>query len=272
MTEPSRVRARLGAELKAARTMVGMSQREMETRCALSQTMVSRAERGDALLPRAAVERWLSATSAGETARDRVLALHEAAHVETRSWGDLREGGHMQAVASGDEAEAERMRCYVTTMIPGLLQTAEYTRQLMPLVDPDGDAAAAVAGRVARQHVLYRPDREFRFLLAEPALWWAPAKDVMPAQRDRLLSLSTLESVDLAVLPAHRVGPVGWHDFILWESPTGQGWVTVEMVHGLARVADPEFVALYEAMWDRLWGAAVTGEDAVELIRGAAGP
>jgi hypothetical protein len=247
-----------------------MSQREIETRCALSQTMVSRAERGDALLPRDAVERWLTATAAGADVRDRILALHEAAHVETRPWGDLREAGHMQGIAAGDESAASRMRCYVTTMIPGLLQTAEYTRTLMPLVDPDGDTAAAVASRVARQHVLYQPDREFRFLLAESALWWAPARDVMAAQRDRLLSLSTLESVDLAVLPAHRVGPVGWHDFILWESPTGQGWVTVEMVHGLARVADPEFVALYEALWARLWASAATGDDAVELIRSSA--
>lgn len=269
MAEPSRVRTRLGAELRGARTMVGLSQRDMETRCALSQTMVSRAERGDTLLPRDAVERWLVATSAGGDARDRILALHEAAHVETRAWEDLREGGHIQAVAATDEEAAARMRCYVTTMIPGLLQTAEYTRQLMPLVDPGGDVAAAVAGRVARQQVLYAPDREFRFLLAEPALWWSPAEEVMPAQRDRLLSLSTLKSVDLAVLPAHRTGPMGWHDFILWESPSGQGWVTVEMVHGLARVADPEFVALYEAMWDRLWDAAASGDDAVGLIRAA---
>lgn len=248
--------------------MGGLSQREMESRTDLSQTMISRAERGDALLPRDAVGRWLIAASATPDVHDRVMALHEAAHVETRPWGDLREGGHLQDAAAADENAATRMCCYVTAMLPGLLQTAEYTRQLMPLVDPAGDAAAAVAGRVARQQVLYAPDREFRFLIAESALWWSPGDGVMPAQRDRLLSLSTLSSVEVGILGAHRAGPIGWHDFILWESPTGQGWVTVEMVHGVARVADPEFVGLYEALWDRLWDAAARGEDALNLIRG----
>lgn len=256
---------RLADELRAVRRLAGLSQHEMAERIDASQRTVSRIETADRLPERAVLHAWLSESP--EDTRARVLALAEAAHTETRPWGQLRDGGHLQGTARSDEDVALAARVFCTSFVPGLLQTAEYTRRLMPEVDPSGDANAAVAARMQRQQVLYDDTRRFQFLITEAGLLWSPELSVMPAQRDRLLSLATLSSVEIAVLPSHRSGVVGWHDFIVWSAPDRPSWVTVEMRHGGARVADPDAVTDYENLWARLWDAAVRGDEAVGLIR-----
>ena len=57
-------------------------------------------------------------------------------------------------------------------MVPGLLQTAEYTRHVLAITDIHGwgDHAAAVAARMERQQILYKSARRFEFLLTEAAV------------------------------------------------------------------------------------------------------
>lgn len=71
------------------------------------------------------------------------------------------------------------------TFIPGLLQTAEYARarfaQSVTVFKVPNDIDEAVAARVRRQEMLYRPDKRFHFVLTEATLRYrlcAPA--VMP--------------------------------------------------------------------------------------------
>ncbi|MGH8964114.1 MAG: Scr1 family TA system antitoxin-like transcriptional regulator, partial [Actinomycetes bacterium] len=45
--------------------------------------------------------------------------------------------------------------------------------------------------------------------------------------------------------------------------------VTVELVSGYLSVTRPDEVALYAAMWERLWTLAATGTTATALIRSA---
>ncbi len=267
------VRRQLGVELRAARTLAGLTQRDLAPRLGVSQSTLVRAERGEALLPRATVLSLLGITDADTVARERVLALTEAAHSETWPWrnGLTPQSGHLEDISAGDEETAVRVRNYCMQWMPGLLQTGEYTRQLMPQVDPSGeiDVAAAVVGRLERQQVLWRPGKRFEFLLEEAVLRWSPAAQVMPAQLDRVLSVATVESVDIAVLPVSREGASGWHPFMLWEPLNGPVFVTLELVHGENITTDPGAVAAYEALWSRLWEAAVHGDEAVELIRRA---
>ncbi|MCW2938824.1 MAG: transcriptional regulator, family [Actinomycetia bacterium] len=59
--------------------------------------------------------------------------------------------------------------------MPGLLQTAEYTRSVLTAIrDRRGvavdDVEAAVAERMARQHILYEGDHRFGFVLEAAAL------------------------------------------------------------------------------------------------------
>lgn len=237
----------------------------MGARIGASQKMASRIETGERLPTRAMLDAWLA--DADEDVRDRVRVMADAAHVETRPWGSLREGGHLQSAATAEEEVATRGRIYCGVFLPGLLQTAAYTRLLIPLVDPVSDPASSAAARARRAERLYDVDRHFDFLIGEPALLWAPASEVMPAQMDRLVSVATLPNVELAVLPARHRGQVSWHDFTIWDAPELPPWVSVEMRHGAAVIADPDAVADYERLWGELWSAAARGDEAISIIR-----
>lgn len=274
MAEKNSPAGHLGRELRAARTLAGLTQRDLAGRTPLQQVAISRAERGEMLLSRDQIAEWLDATDATGDARSRALAWAEAAHNETRAWPDLlpEEVAHLQGVAGDREVAARLVRNLQVSWVPGLLQTAEYARLLLPQVDPAGvvDVAASVAARLERQAVLYEPGRRFEFLLAEETLLWSPGPGVMAAQRDRIASLATLASVEVGVLPARREGAPSWHSFIFIEPAADDvaPYVTTELVHGGQRVSAPERVAAYAALWDRLWSAAALGDDAIAMIRG----
>ncbi len=267
MSDASPLQRRLASELRAARTAAGLAQAAMGRLVGVSQKTVSRIEDpADPRLPdRRELAAWLE--TADDEVRARLEILVDAAHVETQSWGSLRRSGHLQDVAAADEDVATRMRCYTSGFLPGLLQTDGYARALMPLVDPDGDHAAAVAARMQRQQRLYEDGHHFEFLMAEATLWWWPTDGVRAAQLDRLVSASTLPNVEIAVLPARRTGAPAWHDFIVWDGADVPTWVTVELLHARSRTADPELVALYQRLWKQLWSTAVHGDDALRLIR-----
>lgn len=273
-TGASRLRRQLGSELRGARTLAGLSQRHVADQVGISQATVVRVESGrGALLSRDRTHEWLTACSAPEELRERILVLVAAAHTETRGWEDGSGAtGHAQGVARDREQGARSVRSYSPSIVPGLLQTAEYARQLLPQVDPTGtmDVAAALVDRLERQQVLYT-GRRFDFILEEQAVRWSPGPGVRPAQLDRLLSVATLATVRVAVLPAAREGSPGWPGFNLYEPAAEEelAYVTTELLHGGQIVHDPDAVQSYEALWSRLWDAAATDEAAMELIRGS---
>lgn len=271
MAEPTRLRRQLGAELRAARTLADRTQYDLAAAVEVSQATVVRIEQGRALLPREGVTRWLDACAAADDVRERVLVLTATAHSETWSWDEPLGGGvsHLQGIAQDRDANARLVRSYHHEWIPGLLQTAAYARNLLPLVDATGrmDHAAAAAARMSGQQVLYQPGHRFEFLIAENALRWSPGEGVMVGQRGHLMALAGLESVEMRILPARRIGAPGWNGFVLRTPKDGEMYVTTELLHGGQVITDPDSVALYEALWQQLWEAAVVGDDAVELIR-----
>lgn len=276
MAEPSRAVRQLARELKALRTLAGLSQHALARASdgQLNQTRILRAERAETLLTRPQAEAWLDATAAEREARDRVLAFVTAAHTETRPWRDMTPAdvGHLQGEAAEREAGAAVARTFQPTLVPGLLQTAAYAREIIPMADASGtmDHPAALVARLERQQILCDETRRFEFVLAEQVLRWAPAPGVMAEQLDRLLSVSTLPTVQLAVLPIDRSGgPMAWPGFIYREPVDGTDdgpYVTIELLHGGPTVRDPEAVGYYAQLWSQLWGAALHGDDARELI------
>ena len=147
-----------------------------------------RAENGTRLLARPVVQAWLKATSAKPDVRQRVLALTETAHVK-QTWADqLADDRHLQDQERARDAAAAVVRSFHPTVLPGLLQTADYARHVIPLADISGrvDHAAALAARIVGQAVLREPGRRFDFLIAEHVLSWEPAPGIRdPALRSR---------------------------------------------------------------------------------------
>lgn len=274
MADPTTIRRQLAAELLRLRGPARISGRRMAELLGVSQATISRIDHGGGPIPSAAqLAIWLDATDATDEQRQRIAALAEAAHNEAAPWPQLlvEHGGNLQTVAADLEASAARIRNFQPTVIAGLLQTAAYTRALLPLTDLTGglDYDATLAGRLERQRILYEPDREFEFLIAEPVLHAAPAPDVMAGQRDRLTQLAQLPAVHIAVLPAATMAATAWHGFNLYDQPDGSAYVLLELIHRTEQVTDPDQVATYQRLWERLWAAATHGEEALELIRRA---
>lgn len=246
----------------------GLSGRALADKVGVRQATISRVERGHTLPSIKIVKAWLTAVGADEADRERLLDLAEAVHGETRGWGEmLGDAGHNQDEVRRREVEIVLARNFQPSVVPGLLQTPEYARAVLR-VGRTTNVEAAVATRVERQQALYEEGRRFQFLIAEQVLHWPVGGDqVLAAQRDRLVSLARLRSVELSVVPAVAAVVVPWHNFVLWDTADSGRYVTTELFHGAQEIADSESVALYVDVWERLWSAAVHGDEATELIR-----
>jgi transcriptional regulator with XRE-family HTH domain len=107
----------------------------------------------------------------------------------------------------GLEAAAAKLSTYESDLVPGLLQTGEYTRALAERGNPDEDDAAIdrrVQLRTARQAILRRPidPPALEVALSETVLRRpVGGPEVMAAQLARLTEASELPNVSLRVVP-----------------------------------------------------------------------
>jgi hypothetical protein len=237
----------------------------------ISRPTVFRVEAAESIPSMPVVRGWLSATEADAETRARVLALTDAVHTETVRWSELlAERGHTHQEEVGErERESVLVRNFQPTVIPGLLQTADYTRALIPLTGLTRwmDPAEVAAARQRRQEILLESGRRFRFLIAQHVLRWSPGEGLLPAQLEHIEQAMGWSSVEVAVLPDSARVATSWHNFVLHDRRDGSVYVTTELIHGTQRLADDADVSVYLKLWDRLWSASVTGEEALELIR-----
>ena len=157
---------------------------------------------------------------------------------------------------------------FEATVIPGLLQTPEYARArfaegIRRLKLPN-DINEAVAIRVQRQEILYRPDKRFHFVLTEAALrlrLCPPA--VMLGQLDRLISLSQLTNVKLGVIgfeTQYATSP--WHGFWLYDNER----VLIETFSASLDLRQPQELELYGSVFEQLAAVASYGRAARGIV------
>jgi transcriptional regulator with XRE-family HTH domain len=266
---------RLAGELRRLRDLSGLSGRELARRMGTTQSKVSRIEAGTKVPSLPEVTAWASAIGASAGVHDSLVALAEAASTEAQSWRDaLRRRPHAQDEIRALESPTRLLSTFQPSLVPGMLQTAEYARRVfsfLPATLAESDIPAAVAGRLNRQLALYETDRKFRFLITEGALRWRPGPpELMVAQLDRIASVSTLDNVSVGVIPLGvQAVTMLTHTFVIYD-----GWdeqdalVEVDTIHAQLLVKRPGDVALYRQRWERLTQMAIAGEEAREFISG----
>ena len=163
-------------------------------------------------------------------------------------------------------------RIYEHNVIPGLFQTAEYTRSMLEFwfdfLAAPSDINDAVAVRMERQRILYRPGKRIAAVLEEQALrtWFGPA-EVQLGQLDRLLTVMSLPSVSLGVIPLMKqrsgVPPAGFWIF-------DNNMTALETPSAAITVTQPSEIALYGRMFDVVKAAALHGAEARTLIANVA--
>jgi hypothetical protein len=215
------------------------------------------------------IRAWTRATnSEGET--EALLASLHTLEVQHAEWQRQLKVGlkpHQQEIADIN-AKTRLFRVFESTFMPGLLQTAEYARhrfaQSITVFKVRNDIDEAVAARVQRQDILYRPDKRFHFVLTEAALRYRLCPpEIMLGQLDRLVSLSALPNVKLGIIgfeTAYVVAPA--HGFWLLDNDR----VMVETFSAELNLAQSQELALYSGIFESLAGVASYGRSARAII------
>jgi transcriptional regulator with XRE-family HTH domain len=269
--KPSPARRSFGAELRQLRKAAGLSQAEAASRTGWSQSKVSKSERGATLLPPEDVRVWARLTGADQETSDRLVGLAVDLNTEDADWSaDEGEFAERNIYIGDVERDSAGLRNFQPSAVSGLLQTADYARRVMTLLDRRGehDVPAAVAARAERQTILYDTSKRFEFVLTEGALRWRPGPpELMLAQLDRLLSIATLPNVSIGVLPFDREATALYvNGFTIFDHPDDP-FVLVESYGGERRFHDEKTLGKYRSVFAELHESALTGSEATDVIR-----
>lgn len=172
-------RTRLGDRLRELRATTFRSGATTARHLNWQQTRVFQLELGSQLPSDADLDAWVTATGAGPHVRAELGHLLARARVEHRVWhDDYRQGtiAASQAQIGELEAEATVIREYQPSMLPSIVQTVAYAREMLTapggpvLVGATPNAVEAlIAERVKRQALLYEPRRQVRIVLGQAA-------------------------------------------------------------------------------------------------------
>ena len=193
------------ARLRTLREQAGLSGAEVAKRLDMSPSKISRIETGNSGLQIEDVAALLGLYQVPAATRDDLLDLVRRA--EERGWW-TRQPGLPQLWRSliDFEAKASRVQNYEALVVPGLLQTAEYTRALIQGIAPtvsEAELDNLVAARMARQAVLTRASApQFFAVVDEGALRRSVGEPgVMHRQLQHLLGAAEQPHVTLRVVP-----------------------------------------------------------------------
>jgi len=269
--EITAARARLAGRLRDLRRAADLTGEQLAERCGWNQSKVSRVETGRTVPQVGDVRVWADAVNAGPNVRGELEELAEVALTATSSWQRAHQRGlrRNQLRYARMEQAASTIRIYQTSVVPGLLQIPEYARRVITLANPSGqvDVAEAVAARMERQNVLYT-GKPCEFIITEPVLYWRPGPpELLLAQLDRLVTVSTLPNVELGILPHGEANELLNHPFVMYGNPgEDDAVVIVETIAGEETVHDVDKLKLYLDQFNRYRAAAVYGADARALI------
>ncbi|MFE3606767.1 helix-turn-helix domain-containing protein [Streptomyces goshikiensis] len=264
-TDFQQARVSLGARLRELRTEGGLAGRELADRLGWGQSKVSKLENGKQTPTVADLTAWAKGTGRPE-ATGELVGRRRGLETQYRSWRRQLAGGY-RAVQEAHWAQAQKThfrRSFDPSLIPGLLQTADYARSVLTrystIHTAPTDTEAAVQARMGRQDILTDQSRSFHFLVWEGALRARPCPPaVLSAQLDRIVGRLGPGTVRVGIVPfeADMNVPAG-----VGFSVHDDSLVITETWHAEMWLDDPEDVALHVRAWEALERNALYGADA----------
>lgn len=266
-------RVALGTRLRELRRQAGLTGTQLAESLSWPQSKVSKLETARQTPTADDIRAWTRAT-AGESRTDELLTALRTLEAQQAEWQRLLRPGlrpHQRQLSELD-ARTRLFRVFEATVVPGLLQTADYARaqlaQGVVLHNANYDLNEAIQTRMRRQDLLYQSDKRFHFVITEAALRLRFGDPhVMPAQLDRLVSLSTLPNVRLGIISSstrYTIGP--WHGFWLRDNQQ----VKVETFSAELNLTQPQEIALYNTVFEQLAAAASHGRSARTILTAVA--
>ena len=204
--DPAASRRRLQRELRRLRNAAKLTQRDVAEEMDWSPSKVIRIESGSVGITTNDLRQLLAYYRIDDpTVVAELLATNREGRKQ--SWADFKDVISSQGrTYLGYEASAVIMRQYQNSLVPGLLQTEEYTRALLPGINvprpSDHWVERQIESRMARQTLFERESPpELFFILDEAVLRrevGGPA--VMRRQLDRIEDLGSRSHVSIQVV------------------------------------------------------------------------
>jgi transcriptional regulator with XRE-family HTH domain len=267
---PTLRRRELGAQLRSLRLNLGLTVEQVAEQLLCSPSKVSRMETGQR----------------GATLRDvrdlcRLYGLTDQAQVTHLM--DLAREGKQQAwwqsydldfaTYVGLEQAAESISYYQSSIVPGLLQTADYARAMHEAGFQEyapGRIDAHVEVRMRRQRILTREPRlRLSAVLDEAVLHRVVGgPDVMRAQLDHLMESAGLPYVTIQVIPFSRGAHPAMDSMfdILEFGAAAPTVVYVEGLMGWLYLERAQDIQRYRQVYEYLSTAALPSKESIELV------
>jgi transcriptional regulator with XRE-family HTH domain len=267
---PTVRRRELGALLRALRAEKGLTVEQVAERLLCSPSKVSRMETGHgAATPRDIRDLCDLYGVTDDAERDRLMTL--AREGKQQAWWQSYDLAY--ATYAGLEAEAVVISGFQSSVVQGLLQTADYARAghegAMPRLSPD-QIEMQIEAKLTRQRILTQHDPpRFTAVLDEAALHrMVGGRRVMAAQLARILEMSALPNIMVQVLPYERgAHPAVESNFTILELPSPTpGVVFVEGLIGSTYLERADDLKRYHEIFAQLQSIALNPQDTADLI------
>ncbi|MGH3586784.1 MAG: helix-turn-helix domain-containing protein [Pseudonocardia sp.] len=242
------------------------TQMDAATVSGLSQAKISRAERGRFPLSPQEADRYAERLGATSEQRRRLVDLAAARSADQISGrvALVRVAAAVQERIERHQRDAALIRAWQPDLVPGVLQTTEYTATLLAGDGEEGDPGPAWwNARRARTAMLHDPSKTWHLLVSEAALRWPlGSARTMQAQLEHLVDASLLPNVRLGVLdlatPKPFAPPAAFHMY--------DRIVSVATEVGTSFLTDAQDVDHFDALFARLDEAALHAAEARALL------
>jgi transcriptional regulator with XRE-family HTH domain len=280
-TSPTVRRRRLGQELRSLREASEMTVEAVAKELDWSPSKVSRIETTAIKVGMVDLRALLDVY--GITDQERRAGLLELGKEsrETAWWMRLNDRTPVRSFKDfvGFEAEARQILTYEPSIIPGLLQTERYMREILrAFFTEDADIDEVVKLRLTRQDLLTRAEDPVKYtaIIDEAALRRAAGgknrADVMVAQIDKLLTLGERSNIAIRVLPFESGLHPGMNgNFTVLELPHhgDPDIVYVEAVTEAVLLNDPERLRYFHRVFDAVQQEALGRQASEDFLRRA---
>lgn len=269
MNQPAAPKAQgLGAELRNLRKARNLSMANVAGQLGWSETKVSRLETGQRPLSSEEVAALLAILSVTGEERDRLINMartpSEPAWLET-----VRRGLPSESIVLATyEATAQRITSWAPLLVPGLLQTMDYTSAYMRADNiPDDEIGARLVARQRRQEILDRAS--YTAYLDEMALRRrVGGPRVLVQQLRHLVDVAAEGRATLRIVPSNvdaHPGLIG--AFLTLESDVSPTMVHVELVRSGVFLSDAADTDPYVQTVKRLSAISLNPGESVTHIR-----
>lgn len=271
MPRKATVRARgLGAELKELRLHAGLTTRKVGELAGWSHATVSRMEVGTRGVTPEEVATLLAIYQVTGETRDRLLDL--AREVDRPGWWETGDTAIPQQLTAliGFEAQAARIIDVALLLVPGLLQTADYTRAIMAAADiPKATAETRIATRLGRQAILSEPNAPRLLAFIDEGVLHRPlgGSRTMRDQLHHLVNTAQQPRVEVRVLPFTETGHRALNgSFTMLEFTKARAIVLLEHKRSSLFLDDPKDSEAFAEDIAVLQETALNHDDSVEFI------